>query len=292
MSENQSRISRRRMLQTTAAGALLATVPGPMAAAAEACCAKKKLGIALQLYSVRGDCGKDFDAALERVAGMGFDAVEFAGYHKYGGNPEGLKKKLDDLGLLAAATHIGTGSFSEGSIQKTIDFHAAIGCKYLVVPGDGRFSHPDKSKELADIFNVAAEELKKVGMKCGYHNHTHEFKKDGDKTFWELFAERTSDDVVLQQDVGWTVAARQDPVKYIRQYPGRSQVIHCKPTVVDGGEGEIAILGQDSVPWVEIIKACREVGGTEWLTIEQERYPKGTPMECVELSLAGLKKLV
>lgn len=277
----------------TAAGAMLAAVPGRMAFGAETCCAKKKLGIALQLYSVRGDCGKDFDAALERVAGMGFDAVEFAGYHSYSGNAEGLKKKLDDLGMLAAATHIGTGSFSEGSMQKTIDFHATIGCKYLVVPGDGRFSDPEKSKELAEIFNKAAEELKKVGMKCGYHNHTHEFKKDGDKTFWELFAERTCDDVVLQQDVGWSVAAGQDPAALIRKYPGRSQVIHCKPTVVGGGEGLRPILGEDSVPWTEVIAACREAGGTEWLTIEQERYlPGKSPMECVELSLAGLKKLV
>ena len=37
--------------------------------------------------------------------------------------------------------------------------------------------------------------------------------------------------------------------------------------------------------------ACREVGGTEWLTLEQEVYPDGkSPMECTALSLAALTK--
>ena len=78
----------------------------------------------------------------------------------------------------------------------------------------------------------------------------------------------------------------------IRKYPGRSKVIHCKPSMVKGDEGR-AILGEDSVKWVPVFEACRDVGGTEWLTIEQERYPDGkSPMECCELSLAGMKKIL
>jgi len=50
----------------------------------------------------------------------------------------------------------------------------------------------------------AAETLKPHGMFCGYHNHTREFGKsgDGDKTWWDLLAERTSSDVVLQMIPG------------------------------------------------------------------------------------------
>jgi sugar phosphate isomerase/epimerase len=275
-----------------AAGALLAGLPSISArAASQSASRKKKPGIAVQLYSVRGDCAKDFDKALAQVAAMGFDAVEFAGYHSYSNNPAGLRKRLDDLGLKVAATHIGTGTIDGDALTKTIDFHKTIGCKYLCVPGDGRFWDTEGSKALAEIFNRAAEKLDAVGMACGYHNHKNEFRKDGDKTYWELFAERTSKSVVLQQDVGWTVDAGQDAVALIRKYPGRSQVIHCKPTVV-GGQGR-PILGQDSVPWVPIFKACESVGGTEWYTLEQERYlPDTSPMECTYLSLAGLKAIV
>jgi len=287
--KHSAALSRRSMLQMSAAAATACILPGKLTNAA-AIPVPPRCGIALQLYSVRNDCKKDFDKTLEEVAKLGFDAVEFAGYHNYADDAKGLRARLDDLGLKAAATHIGTNNIEPDKIQATIEFHKTIGCKYLCIPGDKRFSQPDGSKELAEIFNKAAAMLKQARMYCGYHNHTHEFKTEGDKTYWELFAERTSKAVVLQQDVGWTTHAGHDPVKYIRQYPGRSQVIHCKPTVV-GDEGR-PIIGEDGVKWLPILKACREVGNTEWLTVEQERYlPNTSPMECVKLSLAGLKKV-
>jgi sugar phosphate isomerase/epimerase len=283
--------TRREALGAGALGAMAWAIPRNAAAAPAA----GKIPISLQLYSVRGDFGKDPDAALAQVAKMGFEGVEFAGYSKYGGKAAELKKKLDELGLKAAGTHIGTGSFRGDALQKTIDFHQAIGCKFLLAPGDGAFTHPEKSKELAELFNKTAEALKPHGMYCGYHNHTGEFKKEGDKTYWELFADRTSKDVVLQQDIGWSTSAGQDPVALIRKYPGRTKITHFKPAVVgaDKGSGKKSIIGQDSVKWAEVITACSEVGGTEWITIEQESYPDGkSPMECSQLSLEGLKKIM
>jgi sugar phosphate isomerase/epimerase len=282
-------LTRRDVLCAAAAGTLSLGLAGRWAPAEDSA---PSMGIALQLYSIRNDCARDFDAALKWVAETGFEAVEFAGYHKYGGKPKELRDQLDGLGLKVAGTHIGTNSLVGDALKGTIEFHQVLGCRYLIVPGDGRFSKPDGNKELAEIFNKAAEELKKVGMFTGYHNHTHEFQKDGDKTYWELFAERTSQDVVLQQDVGWTTSAGYDPAVMIRKYPGRSKIIHCKPAVVGNGNKR-PIIGEDSVKWAEVFQACREVGGTEWLTLEQEAYlPNTTPMECVQLSLAGMKKIL
>ncbi len=256
--------------------------------------AGKKLPIALQLYSVRDDCAKDFDAALAKVAGMGFAGVEFAGYHKYADKAKELRQKLDDLNLKVAATHIGTGTFRGDALKKTIEFHQVIGCKFLIVPGDGDFTNPEKSKALAETFNKTAETLKPLGMACGYHNHKHEFDKAGDKTYYDLFAERTTQDVILQQDCGWTAAAGFDPVALMKKYPGRMKSTHFKPTVVDSdkGKGKKAFIGQDSVDWVAVIAACRDTGGTEWITLEQEAYPDGlSPMEATKVSFEALKKL-
>lgn len=253
----------------------------------------RKIPLSLQLYSVRGDCAKDFDAALAKVAKIGFDGVEFAGYHQYDGKAQELKAKLDDLGLKAAATHIGTGTLRGDALKKTIDFHQAIGCKYLIVPGDGDFVNPERSKALADTFNEVVAKLKPLGMACGYHNHSHEFAKTGDTNHWEIFAQRTSKDVILQIDFGWSEVAGQNGPDLVKRHPGRCQVVHLKPTVVNNEEGKKAILGEDSVDWPPIIKACRELGDTQWFTLEQEVYPDGkSPMECVGLSHAALRKLV
>ncbi len=255
--------------------------------------AAKKIPIAVQLYSVRGDCQKDFDAALEQVAAMGFEGVEFAGYYGYATRAEDLRKRLEALKLKAAGTHIQLDTMQGDALKKTIEFHQTIGCRFLVVPNNAAFTDPEKSKALADSFNQIAAALKPVGMATGYHNHMNEFKKDGDKTFWDLFAERTGKDVILQQDCGWTVAAGADPVAYIKKYPGRTRTTHFKPFARPTDAGKKPILGQDSVDWPAIYAACASDGGTEWVVVEQEFYPDGkAPMDCTRESLAGLKRML
>jgi sugar phosphate isomerase/epimerase len=282
-------VSRRQFLQ----GSVLAAAAAGLRPWHRAQAAGRHIPIALQLYSVRNDCAKDMDGTLAWAAKQGFAGVEFAGYHKYGGKAQELRAKLDELGLKAAGTHIGSGSFRGDALAKTIEFHQIIGCKFLIVPGDKDFTDPEKSKALAELFNQTAQKLKPLGMYCGYHNHTGEFKKDGDKTFYDLFAERTSQDVVLQQDCGWTAAAGLSPVEMMKRYPGRMKITHFKPAVVGGDKSKKGIIGQDSVDWPAVISACRDVGGTEWITLEQEAYPDGkSPRECTELSFAALKKLL
>ena len=131
--------SRREVLRWSAAG-LAALGTAPLVRAAQD---KKRIPLSVQMYSVRDI--KDLDVAMKAMKDIGFDGVEFAGYGKYGGDAAGLKKKLDELGLKAAGTHIGAGSFVGDALKKTIEFHKAIGCKFLIVPGDGRFSDPEKS---------------------------------------------------------------------------------------------------------------------------------------------------
>lgn len=252
-----------------------------------------RIPVAVQLYSVREDCARNFDAALDQVAAMGFEGVEFAGYHTYAGRAVDLRNRLQALNLKAAGTHVGLETLQGEALKATIDFHQTIGCRFLVVPGNPSFTDPEQSKSLAEVFNQVAATLKPLGMACGYHNHTGEFKRDGDKTYWDLFAERTGGDVILQQDCGWTLAAGLDPVVYINKYPGRTKTVHFKPTVRLGETNRTAILGQDSVDWAAVYAACVSTGGTEWIVLEQETYPDGkTPMECTRESLAGLKNVV
>jgi sugar phosphate isomerase/epimerase len=270
--------------------ATLAPLAVPLASRAAAA---PPIPIAVQLYSVRDDCKRNFDNALAEVASMGFEGVEFAGYYDYSGKPAELAKRLETLGLKAAGTHIGLSALEGDTLKKTIDFHAAIGCPFLIVPSDQAFTDPDGSKVLADKFNVVAQKLKPLGMACGYHNHKAEFDTHDGRTYWDLFAERTTREVVLQQDCGWTMAAGHDPAAYVRKYPGRTRTTHFKATVREGDSGKKAILGQDSVDWKSVYAACSEVGGTNWIILEQEVYPDGkTPMQCTRESLAGLKALV
>lgn len=250
--------------------------------------------IGVQLWSVRDACKKDFDGTLKTLAAIGFEGVEFAGYHNYAENPAGLKKKLAELGLRIAGAHLGADALTGEALKKTIDFHKTLGCKNLIVSMDKRATDPEKSKELARLLNDAAKALAPAGLACGYHNHAEEFQKAGDKTYWDLLAERTSKDVILQQDCGWSTAAGQDPAALVRKYPGRTRSTHIKAKLPPtGAEGKKPIIGQDYTDWKKVAAACKEVGGTEWLIVEQEDYPDGlSPVEATRLSYEGLKRLL
>jgi sugar phosphate isomerase/epimerase len=277
------------VLRAAGLGAAAAALPARWSLATVA-----EIPIALQLYSVRDDCLKDFDAALAQVAAMGFAGVEFAGYHHYEGKPAELRKRLDDLNLKVAGTHVRAAAFAAEVIQRTIEFHQAIGCRFLIVPSDPAFTDPEGSRALAETFNETAARLRPLGMACGFHNHQGEFAINGGKTYWDLFAERTTPDVILQQDCGWTTMAGLDPVQLIRKHPGRTRSTHFKAVVLpQHAETRKALLGEDSVDWAAVYAACASVGGTEWVIVEQEVYPDGrSPMDCTRLSLAGFRKAV
>lgn len=58
--------------------------------------------LSVQLWSVKDAMQADFEGTLTKLAAMGFDGVEFAGFFgNYANDPAGLKAFLDKLGLKA-----------------------------------------------------------------------------------------------------------------------------------------------------------------------------------------------
>ena len=51
------------------------------------------------------------------------------------------------------------------------------------------------------------------------------------------------------------------------------------------------MLGDGDVDWKAVLTFCKTKGKTEWLIVEQETYTK-PPLECVQICLANLKKIL
>ena len=60
--------------------------------------------VAIQVYSVRDDAAADMMGTLKKIADMGYDGVEFAGFYGYGA--EEIRAELDKLGLKAVSSHV------------------------------------------------------------------------------------------------------------------------------------------------------------------------------------------
>lgn len=241
--------------------------------------------IALQLWSVREDCANDFFGTLAAVAEMGYDGVEFAGYH--GVSAPDLARRLADLGLKAPSTHAGWATLQPDTIGDTILYHKTLGCPLLIVPGIPQEMRAslDACLNTADRFISVLEHLRAEGLGCGYHCHEADVLAlpTGERP-WDVIAENTPDDFVLQYDTANGMSGGVSAVQPILDYPGRGKSLHVKEY---SGPGGSAVIGEGEVPWSEVLAAAKDA---EWLVVEHEQYGDRTPLDCAKLCLDALRE--
>ena len=255
---------------------------------------KSPLQISVQLWSVKDDLKKDFNGTLTQLAAMGFDGVEFAGeFGPYANDAKGLKKLLDKLGLKVSGAHINFTLFTEDKFAETVAFYQTLDTKVLLVGWDTRAWDPKQVGSLVDDLVKLAKDLEPYGIQTGFHNHDKEFGQFKESTFWDYIATSTTQNMILQLDIGWVTAAGVDPVEYINRYPGRTLTTHIKAKLPKGVTTGRPIIGEDTTDWPAVLTAEIEVGGTTWFVVEQEEYPDGlTPLEAVKLSKQGFDKII
>lgn len=245
---------------------------------------KKRIPVGVQLYSVRGECGKDLPGTIQAVAKMGYEGVEFAGY--YGRDAKTLRKLMDDTGLVCCGTHTQIDTLLGDELSKTIEFNKTIGNKFLIVPGlPGKYRNSRKAwQETAKLFNELSDKVKPHGMQVGYHNHSIEFKPLDGELPWDTFFGNTKKEVIMQLDTGNAMGGGGDPVAFLKRYPGRATTVHLKAFSKSKPN---AIIGDDELSWQTIFEACETIGGTQWYIVEYESdaYP---PLVSIEKCLEAL----
>jgi sugar phosphate isomerase/epimerase len=171
-----------------------------------------------------------------------------------------------------------------------VEFNQAVGNRNLIIrslPADV-YKSADLLKKTADAVNEAAEKFKPHKMRVGYHNHTTDFNRIDGEYWWNVFADRTSKDVILQLDTGnASEMAGVTVLDLIRRNAGRTISMHVKPFSKKNPD---AYLGADELDWPAIMTAAESTGGIEWYIIEYER--EGVPpLESLKANLDSLKKL-
>lgn len=268
------------------------------------------LPIALQLYSVRDELGKDFAGTLQKVKSLGYEGVEFAGL--YGHNPEEIKEILKGLNLVPVSAHV---PFTDliSDTEKVISDYEKIGCKYIAIPYLTPEYRPgaEKFSEVIEGAKTIGEVAKAHGITLLYHNHDFEFEKiNGEYALDILYNSVSSDLLQTEIDTCWVNVAGENPSAYVRKYTGRSPVVHLKDFVMPGKKPEkmyelIGIdddkkeeetktfefrplgLGVQNFP--EILKACEDAGAS-WVVVEQDSPSMGkTSIECAETSINYLR---
>lgn len=284
MSPFQTPLSRRRFLATTLAAPVVSALGASAAARPQ---------IGLELFSVRQELAQDLFGTVRRVATVGYEAVEFfSPYYQWEpGYARQVRQLLDEVGMKAPSTHNGANVFTPEGLKKAIELNQILGSTLIVMASAGRDVQTlDDWKRVAERLSVAAETLRPLGMRAGFHNHQVEFTPLGGTRPMDVLAKGTPQDVVLQFDVGTCIDAGQDPVAWITANPGRIRSIHCKDWAPGEGpdKGYHVLTGEGVAPWKAIRAAAESVGGVDTYLIEQEGS-RFTPFETIEKCLAAWK---
>jgi sugar phosphate isomerase/epimerase len=231
-----------------------------------------KMSVGLQLYTLRDETAKDFAGTLKKVAEIGYEGVEFAGYG--GLSSDQLSALLQQLQLKAIASHVGLARLTD-HLEEEIDYNLAIGSRYIICPYIAAEDREEESQWRA-IF----ERLEKIGQRCaergigfGYHNHEFELlQKVGDQRVLDAMMDSVAPDaVLLELDACWVYYGKQSPVDYIRKYAKRLPLLHLKDMrLTSEGTAQTVELGEGVVDLPAIIEASAQAG-VEWLIVEQDK---------------------
>ncbi|MFW0974315.1 sugar phosphate isomerase/epimerase family protein [Leclercia pneumoniae] len=228
--------------------------------------------VALQMYTLRnvGSAEKQFAMAHE----AGFKHVEIVGTHDLSAKQLASLLKKNDLTVTSAHVQL---SALENDYAETVSFNKSVGNKTLIVPWIEPKDRPDSSQgwiDFAKRLDALGAKLHRDGLQLAYHNHDFEMKKYAGETALEIILKHSSpDNLKLEMDAAWVSRGGQDPVRFLKAYPGRIYAIHAKDNASIGvrdDEMNFAPLGEGLLDWSAILPAAKG-SGVQWFIIEHDK---------------------
>lgn len=247
----------------------------------------KRMGIGLQMFTVRDETAKDFRSVLRKIAELGYEGVEFAGY---GDIPaEEMKSLLQELNLTAIGSHV-RYHLLQDNLDNEIAYLKTIGAKYIVCPVIPPEDRKDWKRHFA-FFEKVALEAQKHGLQFAYHNHAFEFEeKVGEQFVFDALYDALPPALAqVEMDLGWVQFIGQDPLAYIAKYAGRLPLLHLKDfRHAEDGTIDTLELGRGIIHLPEAVQAASNAG-VEWLIVEQDRCHNPS-LESIEISMQWLRE--
>jgi len=254
--------------------------------------------IGIQLYTVREEASKDINAAVAKIAEIGYNSVEVFNYKggKYFNlTPEEFAALFKKYNLKTPSGHYSMPNFlikgDEDELKRTVEDSTKMSHAFFTIPylTDNMRTSLDDYKKLAEKFNKAGEVVKSAGMRLAYHNHDFEFKDwGGGKTGFDVFLKETDPKLVnFEMDIYWTTKAGQDPIQIIKSNPGRIKMWHVKD-MDNTPEKFFTEVGSGVINYKAIFKYKKQ-SGMEYFFVEQDKT-KMPVYESIAKSYEYIKK--
>lgn len=248
--------------------------------------------IAAQLYCVQDYLGtvKEFEFALDQLHQIGYRAVQYANRGVLAGdNPElslvRAREAFERKGLVCSSAHRPWSALRDNT-DIEIERLQTLGCSYVFLnfleqPYD---MHEAESYRRFSIDSVPViQALEDAGLQIGFHNHSHEFQRNGPdgETLFEFMVECFDERFLFEPDVYWISNGAIDPAEVLARLRGRIPCVHVKDAEVIPVEGagafELAVqttyapVGEGNLDWGAILSAGQKSGVKQWI-VEQDEF--------------------
>ncbi len=269
----------------------------------------------VQLWSVREQLKTDPDGTLRQLAAIGYREVELFETPK---RPRDFRKMAEDAGLKCVSGHFELKDMKDPA---TIAVAQELGLSYMVQVFPALPSLADKSVDanfeqfvplyekisLADYkwnaeqLNRCGENLKRNGIRAGYHNHAIDFKDFGGALGFDTLIQNTDPRLVcFEMDCGHVIHAGHDPIAYLNKYPTRIEMLHLKDlvrgyhvsTTLDTEDKDTnAEIGAGSIDWKKLFATAGRYGHVKHYFVEHEGKMAHPPLEALQISYRYLQTL-
>lgn len=248
--------------------------------------------IAAILYTVRNyvTTADDLRRTLEKLAGIGYRAIQVSGVPLEVMPPEQIAAACRDLGLTICATHENPDWYFNHP-QRVVERLQALGTNLTAYPfpAGEDLASPAGVDAFLDRLTAATETLANYGITLCYHNHNDEFARVGGKTIFERIYDETP--IQAEPDTYWIQAGGASPLEWVTRLASRSPLLHLKDmAIVLPREQRYAEIGLGNIDFPPIINAATD-GGCQWYIVEQDECYERDPFASLELSFQYLRSL-
>ena len=253
--------------------------------------------------------------SLRRIADLGYRAVEVSQIAMTGENVAAMERAQQDLGIEIAALSAsylrqGTADSLSENLEKIAGDCERLGTRYLRI-GMAPLQYLTSARAVADFcagVDEIATELAHRGVRLYYHNHHIEYARIEGRTLLDLIYQ-SAPNLGLEVDVHWVQRGGDDPVRALRRYADRTDLVHLKdyriglipPEVVEARAAgdtaawarawkdlvQFAEVGEGTLDFPAIIDTALQIGA-EYLFVEQDEFYGRDVFECLRISRDNL----
>ena len=245
----------------------------------------KQVKLGAGIFIVREDAAADLETTLEKMAAIGYDGIELVGY--FGRTAAEVKASLKAAGLLAIGDHVQAADVIKEP-KRVIGEHLDMGCAYITLT----FGEENVKNQLFDDIVEQCKEAVSLCLASGitpmYHNHA--FDMQGENPFTERLLDAVAD-LKFEPDVGWMLAAGQDPAYFLKKYKARIPVVHFKDVFVteEGFTFRPTGYGNVNTPaLLPLAVACNP----DWLMVDHDLAYERDSYEDLKLCYDYMKNLL